>query len=300
MNWGVKYFLMFMIFISTLAFSQGFNLMLPDGRPSAPYPNLNDFNSDLTASGVGSEYTVPVSRHHIIPYNLIRDFYNRIMANRRRQIIIGGFFRNVGVNIAWFAYQQDVNCNHPGVFYSLELASELSLMIASGQTSHNPGSILRPEGFDELAEIYTWLPGNLFIGPNQRADDPGENFEENARYIVGEERFQILSNIRYQMEAYLHLAALPESATLPYLRRISVLLTQLSKRSRVQPLSASQWRRRGDGKYEIVKYFNVSSSKEVNPIESPWAKRCLRITPRHIDAILSAIKNHEDFPERKH
>lgn len=272
-----------------------FDLMLPDRRPSAPYPNLNNYNSDLSQSGIGLEFDVPVSRHHIIPYNLIRDFYNRVIENRRRQTIIGGFFRNLAINIGWFAFQQDVNCNHPAIYQSLEIASDLSLMIANGQTSNSVSVTARPDGFDEFSEYYAWLPGNLFIGPTRRGDDPGEAFEEDARYIVGEARFQTLSNLRSQMEAYLNLGALPESVTLPYLRRIAVLLTQLSKRNRVQPLNPAQWKRRPDGTFVIIKHkMKTNDFLSYLASDSPWAKKCLSIRSKHIDIILNETHRDKD------
>lgn len=294
-KFGFIYIALFLIFGAPPLVANEFNLMLPDTRPSAPYPNLDNYNSDLTQSGVGLEFNVPVSRHHIIPYNLIRDFYNRVIENRRRQTIIGGFFRNLALNIGWFAFQQDVNCNHPAIYQSLEIASDLSLLIANGQTSNSIGVTTRPDGFDEFSEYYAWLPGNLFIGPTRRGDDPGELFEEDARYIVGEVRFQILSNLRSQMQAYLELGALPESATLPYLRRVAVLLTQLSKRNRVQPLNPTQWKRRSDGSYVIVK----NRTSEVKYLkhkadDTPWAKKCLSIRPKHINVILNEAHRDKD------
>lgn len=276
------------------AISNDWNINLPNGRPSVPYPILNNYNVDLTESGIGPSFTVPVSRHHIIPYNLIRDFYNEVIKNNRRQRIIGGFFKNMGILIGVYAGTQGVLCND-AVMSSLEQAADLSYMIAAGQISNSEHAVSRPDGYDYMVEYFAWLPGNLFIGPTLRADDPGENFEEDSVYIIGSERYRILRDLRNQMEAYLELSALPEHVTLPYLRRIVVLLADMSRTRRIKQMSPTNWRRRSDGKYEIIKnnWGNVANIKSKLTYESdksndtfnkgvdPLALRCLTIKPHH-------------------
>ncbi|WP_429234497.1 hypothetical protein [Aeromonas salmonicida] len=280
-------FLLFYFFTFS-ALTNEWNIHLPDGRPSAPYPNINNYNEDLSESGVGLGYTVPVSRHHIIPYNIIRDFYNAVIRNQRRQIIIGGFFRNVGVLIGRYAGHHGVLCND-AVMSSLESASELSYMIAAGQISNSDQVTLRPNGFDELTEYYAWLPGNLFVGPTSRADDPGEDFEQNSLHLIGHERFIILRDLYNQMRVYISLAERPEAETLPYLRRIAVLLTQVARITHIRRLSSSEWRRRADGKYEIITDDNgdaniddVNNPSWLAPADAdPLSLRCFDIKPQH-------------------
>lgn len=50
------------------------------------------------------------------------------------------------------------------------------------------------------------MPGNLFQGPRERSDDPGEKFELYSKTILGEERYgellSLYNNITNFIECY--------------------------------------------------------------------------------------------------
>ena len=59
-----------------------FNLALPTGRQTAPYPNLPSYATDLRSSAPynSPQYPVRVIRHHVIPYNVLVNFWNTLLA----------------------------------------------------------------------------------------------------------------------------------------------------------------------------------------------------------------------------
>jgi hypothetical protein len=75
--------------------------------------------------------------------------------------------------------------------------------IQFGFIEHDPNGVT-PSILDRLADIYEWLPGNLFIGPHAdfRSDDPGHSFESNAGVVVGR-GFPTYINANQGIQAYL-------------------------------------------------------------------------------------------------
>ncbi|MFI9722873.1 hypothetical protein ACIHFE_24975 [Streptomyces sp. NPDC052396] len=61
---------------------------------------------------------------------------------------------------------------------------DLATGIKNKTITHQAGAA-RPDGWDSFAQVYIWLPGNLFTGPKNRADDPGDQFDAAVRFIIG-------------------------------------------------------------------------------------------------------------------
>ncbi|MCR8576352.1 hypothetical protein [Streptomyces sp. Isolate_219] len=61
---------------------------------------------------------------------------------------------------------------------------DLATGIKNKSITHQAGAA-RPTGWDNFAQVYIWLPGNLFTGPKNRADDPGDQFDAAVRFIIG-------------------------------------------------------------------------------------------------------------------
>ncbi len=160
-----------------------FNLEMPE-RPGAPYDALDRYNTALTNHQPFRDlrHPVEVMRHHIIPDRLLNRFWNALLENGALNLTAGGLLRGLEES----AENNRMNLNQADRREVVQLLQG----IRSGRIRHNP-SARRPLGFDTLAAVYEWMPGNLFIGPRggggeyQRTDDPGEGFEENARVVVG-------------------------------------------------------------------------------------------------------------------
>jgi hypothetical protein len=198
-------------------------------RPSAPYPQLDNYSHDLQTHGTGSNYTVPVSRHHIIPYNVLRSFYNRLSEqNMFRRV--RSFFASYADNLHFYASSNGINCQSLGndLIDAANLAQALGFGMARG---HGTGL---PLGYDTFEQFYTWLPGNLFIGPNQRLDDPGEGFESNSAMVVGADNYIILRRAYENMVRY-------NNGDDSVLGSIAADLNKISQRRSVYSLDPSNW-----------------------------------------------------------
>ncbi|GAP94273.1 exo-alpha-sialidase [Leptolyngbya sp. NIES-2104] len=163
---------------------QEYDLRLPDARPGAPYPGLDRYNPSLTEHipFISDAFPVEMTRHHIIPDNRLRDFWNRMLETNHIHIAAEEFLGALDENLE--RYEMTLRAND-----ILQLR-ELMLGIRNGTIRHNPNA--RPaDGIDNLATAIRWLPGNIFIGPTagrerfRRSDDPGDSFEENANTVTG-------------------------------------------------------------------------------------------------------------------
>lgn len=200
------------------------------GRPVAPYPAMDNYNAELTESGAGQEYTVQVSRHHIIPFNVLRAFYNRLVTENSLRNA-SGFLNVYSNNLRFYAGSNGIDCNG-GVGIDLFNAGNLAQAQGLGTARGNGDTFAL--GFDTFEQFYTWLPGNLFIGPTNRSDDPGEGFESDAHIVVGAENFDILSRVYNNMLAY-------NNDDDSVLNSIIADLTKIAARKRIYQLNPNDW-----------------------------------------------------------
>ena len=178
-----------------------YNLLMPEKRPGSPYPPLPRYNTSLTMTGTNpDQYPVEVMRHHIIPDNRLKGFWNK-MVNRNElagegKALLQGMrdsVRQYNMTLVPADRQQVIN-----------ILDEIIERNYQHDADRPP-----PDGFDNLAQVYEWLPGNLFIGPKgggeryQRVDDPGDQFERNSDVIVGATAYSDLRNACIQMRDYL-------------------------------------------------------------------------------------------------
>ncbi|XP_065204569.1 uncharacterized protein LOC135834580 [Planococcus citri] len=213
------------------------------GRPATIFPPLQNYNVKLTKQGSGKDYPVAVSRHHIIPFNHLTKFYNKLVqkgeASKLRSFLtkfdekFGQFYRQKAVNEGnknkYDSTIQNVHKFIQGLYYNKIVYDS---------------SARRPENFDEFQGYYAWLPGNLFIGPNKRSDDPHEGFEKNAKVIVGARRFENLKNVYDWMQAYVDGKKVDFDKLSNGMRDIANFLEP-------QALKSGDWVRNQDGSYKI-------------------------------------------------
>lgn len=158
-------------------------------RPNECYPPLDQYNVTLTISGEGSAFPVKLSRHHIIPYNLLRGFYNKVIQQGKVDKI-AGFLNKINEKAAEYGATKCTSDDIQG-------GASLAALIASKGVVHDSSQI-SPDYKDDFFSLYIWMPGNLFPGPQSdlRSDDPKEKLESRAGHIVGAEfsRYQQLYN----------------------------------------------------------------------------------------------------------
>ncbi|MFQ3243458.1 MAG: hypothetical protein ACI9SP_000076 [Arenicella sp.] len=215
-----------------------------NGRGASPYTNLPNYNANLSANNqdntaVQGPYHVHVSRHHIIPYNVLQRFYNAVQ--RQNSISrLSGFLKALAKTAPlWYGRQG----NAPGAarcganvyeagYFAVALANNWYTQSDDNQPT---GEVL--EQFNSFYEFYTWMPWNLFIGPEGaiRSDDPGEGFENNAHVVIGQTTFNTINALYQDMLSYI---TNPNNTVLA---RISQSLSRLAARRAVYALNRGDW-----------------------------------------------------------
>lgn len=239
-----------------------YSLSLGEQRPAVPFPALQNFNTELTQQGAGPGFTVAVSRHHIIPYNVLRAFYNTVVTSGHL-IYLRGFLNAMGDNINGYVGAASMDCSSSSGTVNMALNMMSSMRLGLIRNS-SPGDY--PDGLDDFHSFYVWLPGNLFIGPHNRSDDPGDAFEENAAYIVGVNRYARL------LRAYNFMRDYNSDHQLSHLQGAVRELSIIARERSVHPLVSAEWTRDEDGKYAINtkesrQTRSISVSKDANDMD---------------------------------
>ena len=144
-----------------------------------------------------------MSRHHIIPFNLLRDFYNTVV-QRRRLSLLGAFLNTFSRFIPFYAGAAAGQQICLADRVNLVGAVTLAISLANGVVEAGGENL--PEYFDSFESFYVWMPWNLFIGPSGdwRSDDPGPGFETQASHIVNnEQRWNMITSVATDMITYI-------------------------------------------------------------------------------------------------
>ncbi|MFE4973580.1 hypothetical protein ACFRAR_15875 [Kitasatospora sp. NPDC056651] len=144
----------------------GYNLEMEKARPGSPYR--------AALRGTGICESADMARHHVVPYNQLRGLWNGDHGEKA-----GKLLKALMNYLVFYRVYGGLSLVQDDIQHVRQLCAD----IMDGSVTHDSGSQSRPEGWDSFCEVYTWLPGNLFIGPKERTDDPGENFETGARPI---------------------------------------------------------------------------------------------------------------------
>ncbi|KOB68847.1 Apoptosis inducing protein [Operophtera brumata] len=184
---------------------------------------------------------VRLARHHIIPVRILINFFNSaVQRNGEHNTVLGGLMNLMGF------LSDDALTHYPGssslreyIRRDLQDMRHLQTLYVMDSVTENspPLDVLFSSDY-LVRSVYQWMPANIFIGPEPqiRSDDPGDQFEVNSRYIIGEENFQRLDTLRRLMISYVDTGHLNE-----YNEAIE-LLSEIS-RGRHSPYSYSpdQW-----------------------------------------------------------
>ncbi|XP_065204911.1 uncharacterized protein LOC135834860 [Planococcus citri] len=173
------------------ALSGEFDLKMVGKGDTPPYKKLKDLVM------VGNN-TVPAARHHIIPRNRIREFYNKAVAENQ--------MKNLRLFLTDYKKQfKQLYAESCGKYKeAIESIEELVDGLIAGTVVHKDKSP-RPKNYSFFVALYTWLPGNLFEGPDTgyRAYDPNEEFEYKSERIIGEDDFKLRFEINKEMKEYI-------------------------------------------------------------------------------------------------
>lgn len=133
----------------------------------------------------GTDNVVNLNRHHIIPFQVLRNFFN------------------VAVSVSDNDELSDaVDFQIRGAVNEYVLPNSYSSEVVQALRTPIPTVLPRGEMLQRILQaFFIWLPGNIFYGPPQklRSDDPGSSFEKTCQPIIGERAYGILSHLYTQM-----------------------------------------------------------------------------------------------------
>lgn len=182
----------------------------------------------------------------------------------------------VADNLHLYAGASRLDCSVIGP--DLIQAGDLALSMGYG-TARGSGTRMAP-GFDTLEQFYVWLPGNLFIGPNNRSDDPGEGFENHADVVIGSQDFDRLYRTYENMILYIN-------GNENVLSSIRTDLTAIAARRSVYTLDSTNWEY-VNGKYRLRTSQNFSIKSSVQKQGSDFNYECSGYTPNYNAALDAA------------
>jgi hypothetical protein len=168
-----------------VAVSEGRNLRL-DARPDHLFRGLHDVRISGGPRPIGLTY------HHIVPYSKLRDFWNRLVESGDI-----GHLNFLALLRDKIANKKYADIPHPlGRLVDNDARDVVTLAsdIYRRRFVHDAGGS-RPTGWDNLMGIYCWIPGNLFLGPQDRCDDPEDELDEAAFKIIGIDRKRRCDNL---------------------------------------------------------------------------------------------------------
>ncbi|KAG4066459.1 hypothetical protein HA402_007095 [Bradysia odoriphaga] len=129
----------------------------------------------------GKTGTVELARHHVIPFQFLRIFFN--------------FAATVHVDATLrTAIDQQIRHLMDSYVDSKNIIPSALLKKIRGKTDHE--TII-----NALQVFYSWLPGNIFYGPKPevRSDDPGSAFEVDCYEIIGDKNYKTVGNLYVRM-----------------------------------------------------------------------------------------------------
>ncbi|CAG9581981.1 unnamed protein product [Danaus chrysippus] len=191
--------------------------------------------------GGPSNNPISLARHHIIPVRTLRSFFDTaVRENHEGNVELTGLMSLMGfLSDDALNQYRDTNALEDFIRSDLEEMRQLQMYYIDQEFEFNnpPVDILFSASY-LVRSVFQWIPSNIFIGPapQLRSDDPGDAFEVDSRYIVGEEDFRRLRTINNMMERYVQTR---ERATFNEI--IELLATMSRDRDVAYPFNRSQW-----------------------------------------------------------
>lgn len=175
------------------------------------------------ATSINAINGIDKSRHHIIPLSIINNFITTLFRQNQyapNATSINSFLKHNAQNIL------------DGTNDSVHLG-DLNQYI---DAAINPNLPNQATIEDILVSCTSWIPWNIFIGPTNRSDDPGNEFEYGAQYIINDYLYEQLDKLYQDLTIYFQ----GHDANLA--GRISMTLWELSELfPNVTAFNISQW-----------------------------------------------------------
>jgi hypothetical protein len=225
-----------------------YNLLMNVGRPAAPYPPLPAANTALSAINPlrTAAFPVDLERHHIIPDNKLRSFWNRMVTNNHLMSAASAYLYTFIDKVGTYS-------NLTIIPADIDDVKTLLGEIRAGTSTHDASQPAPGNRIVNFSSIFSYLPGNIMLGPihgggeNQRDDDPGEAFEATAQVVTGPDRFARLRDANAKIDTYLTSNKSADA------QGACAELLEVVKRTSYYDLSVTKdaWKRKVNGRYQL-------------------------------------------------
>lgn len=151
--------------------------------------------------GQERENETDLTRHHIIPFKLIRKFFDLAIKEIEAKSI-----DKMKMNewlLASFHTAKDVQA-HPGwEKFDPCIGTEIFSGVSDREISDNTNPISM-DALKLLEAAFSWMPGNIFIGPSYRMDDSKaeDEIDASVRYLIGEDRYKLYETTFEAMQEF--------------------------------------------------------------------------------------------------
>lgn len=149
--------------------------------------------------GQERENETDLTRHHIIPFKLIRKFFDLAI----KEIEAKSIDKMNEWLLASFHTAKDVQA-HPGwEKFDPCIETELFSGVSDREISDNTNPISM-DALKLLEAAFSWMPGNIFIGPSYRMDDSKaeDEIDASVRYLIGEDRYKLYETTFEAMQEF--------------------------------------------------------------------------------------------------
>lgn len=205
------------------------------------------------------------TRHHVIPFSRVRLFFNNALKMDSFMEFfceslykVMNFFTEIASTDGQF---ENISIGNERDNYIMQLIFALSNSEREAlfKNLNNRDAVKR-----DIHRFFVWFPANIFIGPTDRSDDPGDEFEINASYVIGYRRYNVLKEINMLMIVFNDRVANSKidfskhewaKGDLDTIHLVFVKFKSLVNLSSV-PFNAEHWERASETKWRIkLEYF---------------------------------------------
>lgn len=202
------------------------------------------------------------TRHHIIPYSVLRDFFNAALLKAQFLDELGYF----------------VNGQLRQIYAQVEQNPNIGLQRNRNVPNTDDLRLTRAvEITQRMQAVFVWMPGNLFYGPapNLRSDDPGNEIETNAGAIIGAANYAVLDQLHTDMKNFIKN---PSTQTIGSFNRIIANINVVGNKQEAYAFQSNQWEK-VDNKFNIklntpftrsATAKDVSDEVEENPYQAAY------------------------------
>ncbi|MGA5560623.1 DUF6603 domain-containing protein [Streptomyces platensis] len=250
--------------------SRPFRTVLKNRAPS-------DLEREVPSGGI------PASRHHIIPYPDLIEFWNKVIEDEYNDLSTPPSRLKVKLQDAVRAILD--NCvRYSDLAYGADSFRGFADKFIESTYIHKATGPVADDKYKVL-RLFAWLPANLFVGParTHRSDDPRDRFEEHCEQIIGQGNSSFRKAAFGHLDRYLKNPGGLQSEGIEFINKYIALME--SAQVAIWPLMKKDWEesKKKPGKYQILGTPEPKLVEELVRQVSIWVEDRVEIGDKAIE-----------------